>query len=262
MVRASGHCLPRANLPDLRLEDPGSWSQGSHGGRTVVALALYRNASQERNRANRQTMIAASINRFLATICWVAAILFRVGPRRRPWLRLSSRLSPDIDRQFQTDPEVAAQLHHAIAKALDNRTDYAAARKEYEHAANLFTTAHGPLAEEAVVVRLQQAAMEARTYSEGSLARAKTMLAEEEARFPRLKAPRADLTVWLSSAKGMIALIDNDAKQAAEQFELAYQKSKVLPAFDEMAQLTLRQRMHSPISGWVTAPKPKSCFAS
>jgi len=209
----------------------------------VAALALYRDASQERNRANRQTLIAASVNRFLADDLLGRSNPFQSGTAAETLVDAVKQASPDIDRQFQRDPEIAAQLHHAIAKALDNRTDYSAARREYEQAAKLFTSARGPLAEDAVVVRLQQAAMEARTYSEGSLERAKAMLAAEEARIPKLKRPPADLPVWLASAKGMIALIGNDAKEAAAQFELAYEKSKVLPDFDETAQLTLRQRL-------------------
>ena len=209
----------------------------------VVALALYRNASQERNRANRQTMIAASVNRFLADDLLGRSNPFQSGIAAETLVEAVKQASPDIDRQFQKDPEVAAQLHHAIAKALDNRSDYPEARKEYERAASLYMQAHGSLAPEAVVVRLQQAAMEARTYSEGSLVRARAILAGEEAKIPKLAQPPAELPVWLASAKGMIALIGNDARQSAEQFELAYEKSKALPAFDETAQLTLRQRL-------------------
>jgi DNA-binding winged helix-turn-helix (wHTH) protein/serine/threonine protein kinase len=209
----------------------------------VVTLALYRNASQERNRANRQTIIAASVNRFLADDLLGRSNPFQSGTAAETLVDAVKQASPDIDRQFQRDPEVAAQLHHAIAKALDSRSDYPAARKEYEQAATLFTTVRGPLAEEAVVVRLQQAAMEARTYSEGSLAQANKILAAEETAIPKLNQPSADLPVWLASAKGMIALIGNDAKQAAAQFELAYEKSKTLADFDETAQLTLKQRM-------------------
>lgn len=209
----------------------------------VAALALYRNASEERNRANRQTIIADSVNRFLADDLLGRSNPFQSGTAAESLVDAVKLASPDIDRQFQKDPEVAAQLHHAIAKALDNRTDYSAARKEYEQAAKLFTAAQGPLSPDAVVVRLQQAAMEARTYSEGSLERAKSMLAAEEAIIPKLTRTPADLPVWLVSARGMVALIGNDAKQAAGQFELAYEKSKALPAFDETAQLTLKQRL-------------------
>jgi hypothetical protein len=208
-----------------------------------AALILYSNADRERNRANRQTLIAASVNRFLADDLLGRSNPFQSGTAAETLLDAVEQDSPDIVRQFPKDPEVAAQLHHAIAKALDNRSNYPDARKEYEQAAALFTSARGPLSDQAVIVHLQQAAMEARTYSEGSLARAKAMLAEEESRIPKLPQSPPDLPVWLASARGMIALIGNDAKDAAAQFETAYQKSRSLPAFDETAQLTLKQRL-------------------
>jgi DNA-binding winged helix-turn-helix (wHTH) protein/serine/threonine protein kinase/HEPN domain-containing protein len=209
----------------------------------AAALVLYRNASQERNRANRQTAIADSVNRFLANDLLGRSNPFQSGKSGETLAEAVKLSAPDIDRQFQNAPEVAARLHHAIAKALDNRSDFPSARAEYERAAELYRTAAGPLSEDRVAVRVQQAAMEARSYTEGSLERAKAILAEEEAKIPKLKPPPADLPVWLASAKGMIALIGNNAKQAAEQFEIAYEKSRTLPGFDEMAQLTLKQRL-------------------
>ena len=46
------------------------------------------------------------------------------------------------------------------------------------------------------------------------IALAKSLLAEQEALIPKVKNPRNDLPGWLYSAKGMIALIENDAKAA------------------------------------------------
>jgi hypothetical protein len=55
--------------------------------------------------------------------------------------------------------------------------------------------------------------------------------------------PRADLAVWVASARGMIALIENNAKVAAEQFQTAVDKAQTLASFDENARLTLKQRL-------------------
>jgi len=41
----------------------------------------------------------------------------------------------------------------------------------------------------------------------------------------------------------MIALIDNNAKWAAENFQAAVERAEILPAFDESARLTLKQRL-------------------
>ncbi len=209
----------------------------------TAALFLYQNASLERNRANRQAAIAAAVNRFLTNDLLGRSNPFQSGKSGETLLEAVKQSSPEIDRQFQAEPEIAARLHLAIAKALDNRSDFAAAGQEYERAAELLTKARGALAPEAVTARLQQAGMEARTYAEGSVAKAREIVAAQEAKIPQLKQKPRDLPVWLASAKGMIALISNDAKQAEQQFQAAYEASKTLPEFDEMAQLTLKQRL-------------------
>jgi hypothetical protein len=92
-------------------------------------------------------------------------------------------------------------------------------------------------------VRLQRATMEARTYEKGALPLARSILAGQEARLVKIPSPREDLPVWLASARGMIALIGNDAKAAAEQFQIASDRAQALPAFDESARLTFKQRL-------------------
>jgi serine/threonine protein kinase len=79
---------------------------------------------------------------------------------------------PDIDRRFKDEPEVAARLHQTIARSLEARSDYAIARSEYERAAVLFDRVGGSPSQDAVIVRLQRANMEARSYEAGSLPRA------------------------------------------------------------------------------------------
>ncbi len=71
--------------------------------------------------------------------------------------------------------------------------------------------------------------LEARSYESGSLPRAKSILAQQEALIAKLAHPRPDLPVWLSSARGMVALIENNAKSAAENFQIAVDHAAVLP---------------------------------
>jgi tetratricopeptide (TPR) repeat protein len=85
--------------------------------------------------------------------------------------------------------------------------------------------------------------MEARTYREGSLPAARSILAEQKSLLAGIPQPREDVRVWLASAQGMIALIENHAKVAAEQFQLASDKAQTLAAFDENARLSLKQRL-------------------
>ncbi|HEX4595814.1 MAG TPA: protein kinase, partial [Bryobacteraceae bacterium] len=210
----------------------------------TIRLRSARNAAEaERDRANRQTAIATAVNQFLAEDLLGRSNPFQSGKSDTTLVDAVKQASPDIDRKFADAPQVAARLHQAIAKALDLRSNFPDARQEYERAAALFLRAGGPSSGEAVVTQLQRAAMEARSYEAGSLPRARSILAEQESRLAKLSETPADLPVWLASARGMIALIANDAKSATEQFQKAYDRTLTLPEFDETARLTLKQRL-------------------
>jgi serine/threonine protein kinase/DNA-binding winged helix-turn-helix (wHTH) protein len=217
----------------------------------VMALAaglgfsfmLYRRAARERDIGNRQTAIADSINRFLSDDLLGRSNPFSSGKSTESLMDAIKQASPGIDRKFKDEPLISARLHQTIARALDNRTDYPDARQEYDRAAALFKQADGELSQDAIIVQLQRTTLEARSYESGSLPLAKSILGQQEALIPKLSGPRPDLPVWLSSAKAMIALIDNNAKSAAENFQAAVERAEALPAFDESARLTLKQRL-------------------
>ena len=114
---------------------------------------------------------------------------------------------------------------------------------EYDRAAALFKQVDGELSQDAIIVQLQRATLEARSYESGSLPLAKSILEQQKALIAKLAHPRPELPVWLSSAQGMVALIENDAKSAVENFQAAVDKADVLPEFDESARLTFKQRL-------------------
>jgi serine/threonine protein kinase/DNA-binding winged helix-turn-helix (wHTH) protein len=208
-----------------------------------VSFALYRQATRERDNANRQTAIASSVSRFLADDLLGQSNPFVSGTSNESLMEAIKQASPGIDRKFKDEPLVAARLHQAIARALDNRTDYPDARQEYDRAAALFKQVDGELSQDAIVVQLQRTTLEARSYESGSLPLAKSILEQQKALIAKLTHPRPDLAVWLSSAQGMIGLIENNAKAAAENFQAAVDKAEVLPEFDESARLTFKQRL-------------------
>jgi eukaryotic-like serine/threonine-protein kinase len=209
----------------------------------AVSFALYRRATRERDNANRQTAIASSINRFLSDDLLGRGNPFVSGKSSESLMDAIKQASPSIDRKFTDEPLVAARLHQTIARALDNRTDYPDARQEYDRASALFRRADGELSQDAIIVQLQRTTLESRSYEKDSLPLAKSILAQEEALITKLPHPRPDLPVWLSSAKGMVALIDNNAKSAAENFQAAVDEANILPEFDESARLTFKQRL-------------------
>ena len=55
--------------------------------------------------------------------------------------------------------------------------------------------------------------------------------------------PRRDLQVWLLTAKGMIALVESDAKSANRDFKEASDIAATMPEFDEVARYNLKQRL-------------------
>jgi eukaryotic-like serine/threonine-protein kinase len=217
----------------------------------VIALAvglcfsftLYRRAARERDIANRQTAIASSINHFLSDDLIGRSNPFASGKSSETLMEAIKQASPGIDRQFKNEPLIGARLHQTIARALDNRTDYPDARAEYDRAAALFKQVEGELSQSAIIVQLQRTTAEARSYESGSLPLAKSILAQQEALITKLPRPQPDLIVWQSSARGTIALIENNAKSAAENFQVAVDRADALPQFDESARLTFKQRL-------------------
>ncbi len=208
-----------------------------------VSFALYRKAARERDIANRQTAIASSVNRFLSDDLLGRSNPFSSGKASESLMDAIKQASPSIDRKFQAEPLVAARLHQTIARALDNRTAYPDARQEYDRAAVLFHQVDGELSQDAIIVQLQRTTLEARSYESGSLSLAKSILGQQEALIARIPKLRPDVGVWLSSARGMVALIDNNPKSAAENFQAAVDRATALPEFDESARLTFKQRL-------------------
>ncbi|MGO8793253.1 MAG: protein kinase domain-containing protein [Candidatus Sulfotelmatobacter sp.] len=209
----------------------------------AISFALYQRASHARDMADRQTAIASSISHFLSDDLLGRANPFSSGKSGESLMDAIRQASPGIDRKFTDEPLIAARLHQTIARAFDSRTDYPDARQEYDRAAALFRQVDGALSQDAIVVQLQRSGMEARSYEKDSLALAKSILERQKILIPKLQHTRPDLPVWLASAQGMIALIGNDAKAAAENFQTAVNAAERLPEFDETARLTFKQRL-------------------
>lgn len=199
--------------------------------------------AKARDHANRETAIATAVNRFLSDDLLARSDPFRSGAANESFVEVVSQASPRIDVQFRDEPVVAARLHQTLAKAFDNRSEFPRARQEYGRANDLFKRGEGPLSEDAALVSLQRAAMEARSYERGSLALAKSILREAETSISRISKPREDLAVWLLSTRGVIAIIGNDARSANENFSGALQRAEAISSFDEAARLRIKDTL-------------------
>jgi len=211
----------------------------------VVALVIFFTVrlAAERDHANRETAIATAVNRFLSDDLLGRGNPFQSGKADESLLDAIQQASPGIDHKFVDEPEVAARLHLTIAQALDNRSNFPEARQEYERAHTLFLQTGGALSQDAVAVQLQRAGMEARSFQSQGIATAKALVTAQESLLARIPHPRGDLNVWLATAKGMIALVESDAKSANQYFQQASDAASNAPELDEIARFNLRQRL-------------------
>jgi eukaryotic-like serine/threonine-protein kinase len=197
--------------------------------------------AKERDRANRETAAATSMNRFLADDLLAQSDPFKSGKAQESFADVVNQASLHIDAQFLANPLVAARLHQTIAKAFDSRSDFPPARREYDRASQLFRQADGPLSQDAILAGLQRAAMEARSYERGSLDLAKSLLKDAETAISSIAKPREDLEVYLLSTRGIIALTDNDPRSANQDFLAALHKAESLPSFDDAARRRIKR---------------------
>ena len=209
----------------------------------IVSVVLALQATRERNRAEHQSEIAESVSRFLGEDLLARTSPYRSGQPDQSLLGAVKAASQDIDRRFSFEPAIAARLHQTMARAMDGRNDWDAARDEYKRAADLWVKADGALSQDAIICHLQYVLMQARSYRGGTLEDAEKLFAEQEAAIRKVSSPRPEIAVWAASAHGMIGLIKNDLPTAAEQFRLAADGAQRLPEiFDLQTRLTFKQR--------------------
>jgi DNA-binding winged helix-turn-helix (wHTH) protein len=209
----------------------------------AASLALYIQAAHERNRANRQAAISASINRFVAQDLLARTDPFHAGKPDETLVAAVKRAASDIDGQFPSEPEVAARLHDTIATALGRRDEPADAIREYQRAAELFAKAGGSSVCDAIVEQLRSAMVETRSMRPESIAHATSILQQQKAVAQKTRDLRSDVPVWLAIAGGTIALSDNDAKGAAREFQAALDRAAGQKTFDAAVLLTAKHSL-------------------
>jgi tetratricopeptide (TPR) repeat protein len=152
-----------------------------------------------------------------------------------------TQASPEIDKEFRNEPQMAGSLHLELARDLEARSSYAEARREYQRAIDLFQRDKGSGAEDAVRAELQEAGMEARWFRPGTLESARKLLASAESEMPKLGSRRApDLEVWRLAASGSIAIIEAHPRAAVTDFSASIQAAKGIPGFDSASLQTLK----------------------
>jgi DNA-binding winged helix-turn-helix (wHTH) protein len=209
----------------------------------VVSSVLAINATRARRQAERETGIAAAVNSFLAEDLLARSSPYRSGVPDPSLAGAMKAASANIDVRFAAEPAVAARVHQTMARAFDDHNDWDSATAQFASAVRQWQAAEGSASPQAIIANLQLAQMEARSYRAGSLARARSLLRGQEALIAPLRRLPPELLVWLASARGMVALIGDDPKQAAQQFHQASMGAAALPAlFDAGTRLNFKQR--------------------
>jgi serine/threonine protein kinase len=199
--------------------------------------------AKERNRASHEAAITAAMNRFLTDDLLAQGDPYKSAKAHPSFVDVVSRASPRIDLQFSNEPLVAARLHQTLARAFDGETDCARARQEYDRADQLFLRSEGSLSQDALVLRLQRADMEVRCGDPGSLETAQSILKDAEASISRISQPRADLGVYILTARALIAYGSGDSRTSIENFDQALRQAQQVPSFDAAALLRIKQRL-------------------
>jgi serine/threonine protein kinase len=197
--------------------------------------------AEAKNRATREAAATAAMNRFLSDDLLGHTDPFRSSHAKEDFADVVSQASPQIDSEFAAQPLLAARLHETLAKAFDNRSDFKRARQEYMRADDLFRQAEGPLSQEAVLMRLQRASLEARSFEPGSMAVARSLLQNAESSLSEIPHPQPDLAVWNLVARGVIGVLSNDASQANLDLTAALQAAQSLREFDALSRIRIEE---------------------
>ena len=208
------------------------------------ASAAAWQAAHERDEARRQTAIATAINSFLADDLLARGDPSKSGSAGETLIAATRRAEPEIGRRFGNAPLVAARLYHTLARVYVQQSDWAAARTAFAETDAAYARGHAGDSKAAAIARLQHASMEALSYAQGSVERARAIIAKEQARLPRDES-RIDpeVRVWLASARGMSELAGGDVHVSRDQFGLAAQLADTMPAvFDPRTRNDFHQR--------------------
>src|SRR5262249_32192033 len=110
LARAEGRAqIAEQRLSQARARRPWGIAAGiALAAGLAASLILYRNATRESARANRQTAIAASVNQFLANDLLGRGNPFQSGKSTETLVEAIKQAAPDIDRHFQDGLEVPA----------------------------------------------------------------------------------------------------------------------------------------------------------
>lgn len=205
---------------------------------TLAGIAYY-----QRNEAVKAQRLSQASYRFLAEDVLASVDPARAFAAEETLVQAITRSSGTIAQRFRDQPQVAAYLYATLARAFDLRSDYANAFRYYAAADAHYRQAGLGDSAEAINARLQHAGALALSTQPGSLDRARVLVSAAQSAIAARGIDSLETTVWLESARGMIALATEDVPAAQEHYGRAYRTAQRLPeAFSGRQVVNFGQR--------------------
>lgn len=204
------------------------------------AAAIW--ALQQRDLALDQQAIAQASFAFLAEDVLAKADPAEADGADETMADALKRASSEIDKRFETNPLIAARLHQSIARAMAERAEYRAARREFAAADAFFAKAGDR--DGRIMVAYQSAMTQARSVEEDSLEEANASLAEAKARWGGPDQHTGEAAMWAYAAEGTLAMVDSRSEDALRAFgKSASSASQIERKLTAREQIALQQRI-------------------
>jgi tetratricopeptide (TPR) repeat protein len=210
-----------------------------------LALSTYFGvrAVHDRDEARRRAELAQAVNAFLTEDLLGRGNPAKSGKAEETLMEAAEAAEAGIDRRLSGEPLVAGAIYLSLARAFESRGAFDAARTAYGHAIEIFGRAGAGGQADALIAFLHQASMEVISGQPGSLARAKTMIAEAAPRVAAMPTRQAEARVWLQAGRGTLEMLGGDVRVAQNAFRAAADMADTMPdVFDEGSRLSLRQQ--------------------
>lgn len=199
-------------------------------------------ALQQRDLALDQQSIAQASFAFLAEDVLAKADPAEADAADETMAEALKRASSEIDKRFASSPLIAARLHQSIARAMAERAEYRAARREFTAADALFAKAGDR--EGRIVVAYQRALMLARSVEENSLDEAKTSFAAARTQWGAPDSQTGESAMWAHAADGYLAMAESRSEDALRAFgKSAASAARISRKLTAREQIALQQRI-------------------
>jgi eukaryotic-like serine/threonine-protein kinase len=220
-----------------------------------ASLWFYRKTIHQRDLVNARNRTLSAMNDFL-TFDLLGQGNPLVGQPQVSLIEAMKTASSRIDDRFTQSPAIAGQLHESIASALDARTDYADADREFEIAAQRFRDAEGPLSQDAMICEFRSESTEMRSRVPASMQKATEDFGVQQKLAANLHNVSPEFQAWEALAQSAVLMMNGHAYQAVPVLTRAVQRAENTAGFSPTLLTNLKLRyctVYFGLSDWKRA---------